>query len=174
MAAHIRLSFALSNTVPDGATYNVRWDGQVASNGDGAPVESPAPPYGVLSGARPLWVFGKAGVGNEACGAGHCGIHENYGPGRGCGLGPCGVGECGLNAELAEFCTDEVLPALRDGTYAFYVEMVGPYGAVSASMAEQSVEVAGPPRPPANVRFTGWNGTNETIGLAWTASPDVS
>ncbi len=174
MAAHVTLTCAKSNAVPDGARWQLRWNGTLADNGDGMqPAEPLSPPYPVLAGPFPLWSFGKAGVGNEPCGEGYCGIHENYGPSRGCGLGPCGVGDCGLNTDVVTFSTAEVLPALRDGDYTFWIEYLGPLSEPSDSMAQVNVTVIGTPRPPSRLTYTGWDAEQGTIGLAWDASPDV-
>lgn len=176
MAAHVRLSFLRRNAWPAGLRYHVLWNGGVASNGDGIPNADPSAAVDADNPLTPapveVWPLGKAGIGDEPAGDGVVGEPSNFGAGFGAADGAAGDAEAGLYGDRLSWGTQSVLPALRDGTYKFAIRFEDEAGTIQTdALIVATIVVAGVPRPPRNLQFTGYSGGS--VGLSWTASPDM-
>jgi len=82
------------------------------------------------------------------------------------------VGEHGLYGDLIEWSTAAVLPSLRDGSYRFAVRFEDELGnPQSDPLQVVTVEVAGEPRPPTELRMIGF--ADGQLSLGWSHSPDL-
>lgn len=175
MAAGVTLRFVRRNGMQ---RFHVLWNGQIASNGDGTPPDSPSDPVDedtpLTRQPVNIWPTGGAGHGFEPHGENVHGEPTNYGPGLGHGSEMHGVEVHGEYGDRVEWSTGERLPTLRDGAYKFAIRMEDEYGTIQTDALEViDVNVAGTPRPPVNVRFVGWDAGDGEIDVAWGHSPDL-
>lgn len=178
MAADALLRFLRLNTMQPGALVDVLWNGRRASNGDGMPgVDPNAAPTILLNrgGSTPAWTDGKAGDGWEPDGMGIDGQPANPSQtGTGDGYEVDGHGEDGMFNSYWEWMVSQVLPTLRDGKYIFGVRMSDALGNIQTEpIATMAIIIRGQPRPPSNLRFSGYNAETGLLAAAWTASPDL-
>jgi hypothetical protein len=179
MAAHAQLKFLRENSLPEGTRFHVLWNGQKASNGDGAEADSPGDPVDETTPLTPqpltIWPSGKAGDGLDEDGWGIDGHPSNpYTSGYGDGDGIDGDGEDGYYNDYLTWKTDRVLPWLRDGAYKFAVRFEDKFGTKQTDgLVQVSVDVRGDPRPPTQFEFAGWDDVDGEIDLAWRHTPDL-
>ncbi|MEA3368107.1 MAG: hypothetical protein U9R68_08345 [Planctomycetota bacterium] len=85
------------------------------------------------------------------------------------GTGGYGVGAYGQAAAVYEWTTDLLVP----GTHCLAVAAIDIAGNRLATAAEVEIGVSPLPRPPENVRVTGYDPNTQVATLAWDPSPDL-